>query len=94
MRRSAGDVGVALGHFALHLDRAAHRVDDAGELDEQPVAGGLDDAAAVLVDLGVDQLAPNRLQRRERAFLVRAHQPRIAGDIGRQDRRQPPLYAI
>ena len=61
MRRSGGDAGVALGHLALHLDRAAHRVDDAGELDEQPVAGGLDDAAAVLGDLGVDELAANRL---------------------------------
>ena len=27
------------------LGRAAQRVDDAGELDQQPVAGGLDDAA-------------------------------------------------
>ena len=29
------DAGVALGHLALHLDGAAHRVDDAGELDQQ-----------------------------------------------------------
>ena len=82
MRRSVGDAGVALGHLALHLDRAAHRIDDAGELDQQAVAGGLDDAAAMLGDLGVDQFAPKRLQRGERALLVRAHQPRVAGDIG------------
>jgi hypothetical protein len=37
--------GVPLGHRLLHLDRAAHRIDDAGEFDQQPVAGGLDDAA-------------------------------------------------
>ena len=85
VRRHAG---VALGHRALHLDRAPHRVDDAGKLYQQPVAGGLDDAAAVLGDLGVDQFAPDRLQRRERAFLVGAHQPRIADDIGRQNRRE------
>ena len=91
MRRSCRHAGVAQRHLALHLDRAAHRVDDAGELDQQAVAGGLDDAAAMLGDLGVDQFAAERLQRRERAFLVRAHQPRVAGDIGRQDRRQPPL---
>jgi hypothetical protein len=40
---------------------------------------------------------PNRedflsAQRRERAFLVRADQPRVAGDIGGEDRRQPPLH--
>ena len=76
------------GHRPLHLNRAAHGVDDAGELDQQAVAGGLDDAAAMLGDLRVDQLAPDRLQPRERAFLVRAHQPRIADDIGRHDCRQ------
>ena len=59
MRRSAGDIGIALGHPALHLGGAAQRVDDAGELDQQAVAGGLDDAAAVLGDLRVDQLAPD-----------------------------------
>ena len=29
-----------------------------------------------------------------RTLLVRAHQPRIACDIGRQDRRQPTLDAF
>ena len=57
MRFSAGDAGVPLGHRPLHLDRAAHRIDDARELDQQAVAGGLDDAAAVLGDLRIDQLA-------------------------------------
>jgi hypothetical protein len=37
------------------------------------------------------QLAPDRLQRRERAFLVGPHQPRIARDISRQYRRQATL---
>src|SRR5260221_250486 len=39
------NVGVALGHAALHFDRAAHRIDNAGKLDQDAVAGGLDDAA-------------------------------------------------
>jgi hypothetical protein len=43
---------------SLHLDRAAHHVDDAGELDQEPIAGGLDDAPAVLLDLGIGELAP------------------------------------
>jgi len=53
MRRASGTLGVAQRHLALHLDRAAHRVDDAGELDEQPVAGGFDDAPAMLLDLRI-----------------------------------------
>src|SRR5208283_3601428 len=84
-------VGVAPDHFALDLDGIAHRIDDAGELGQEAVAGGLDDAAPVLGDLGVAELAPYRRQRDQGAFLVGAHQPRIAGDIGRQDRRQPAL---
>ncbi len=87
-------IGVALRHFALHLDRAAHRVDDAGELDQHAVAGGFDDAAAMLLELEVDEITPDRLQRRERAFLVDPHQPRIARDIGRQDGRQPAFDPI
>ena len=54
---SYGHGGVPLGHRRLHLGRAAQRVDDAGELHEQPVAGGLDDPTTVLGDLGIDQLA-------------------------------------
>ena len=49
--------GVALGQAALHFDRAAHRVDDAAKFDEAAVAGPLDDAPAVRVDGGVDQIA-------------------------------------
>jgi hypothetical protein len=83
--------GVAGDHLALQLDRTAHRVDDARELDEETVAGGLDDAPPMLGDFGIAQFAAHCPQRRERALFVLAHQPRIAGDIDRQDRRQPAL---
>jgi hypothetical protein len=51
----------------------------------------LNDAAAMFDDPGIDQFAPDRFQRCNRAFLIGAHQPRIADDISGQDRRQPPL---
>jgi hypothetical protein len=35
-------------------DGAAHGIDDRGELDQDAVAGGLEDASAVLVDQWVD----------------------------------------
>jgi hypothetical protein len=57
-------------------------------------ARGFDNAAAMFDDPGINQCAPDRLQRRERAFLCRAHQPRIAHDIGGQDCRQPSLDPI
>jgi hypothetical protein len=92
--RCLRDAVIAQCHLALQFDRAAHCIDNAGKLDQEPVAGGLDDAAAMIGDLGVRYFASHRRQRRVRALLVRAHQPRIARDIGRQDRRQPALDAV
>src|SRR6516165_1908921 len=46
--------GVAGHHLPLHLDRTAHRVDDAGKLGEQSVAGVFDHSATVLGDLHMD----------------------------------------
>src|SRR6476619_3464030 len=51
------DTEVVLGHRLLHLDRAAHRVDDAGKLHQHTVAGRLDDAALMLGDLRIEELA-------------------------------------
>ncbi len=56
MRRSGGSAALLLGHRRLHLGRATQRVDDAGELDQEAVAGGLDDATLMAGDLRVDDL--------------------------------------
>src|SRR5208282_5334367 len=47
---------------------------------------GLDDAAAVLLDLRVDELSAMRLEAFESAFFVRSHQPRVARHTGGEDR--------
>jgi hypothetical protein len=78
-------------HLVLQLDRAAHRINDAGEFGQEPVAGRLDNPATMLRDLEIAQLAPDRFERRERGLLVHAHEPRVPGDISRQYRRQPAL---
>jgi len=84
-----GDTRVPPGYRLLHRDRTAHRIDDTGKFHQQTVAGGLDDAAAVLGDFRIDELAAQRLEAFERAFLVRAHQPRIPRHIGGEDRGEP-----
>jgi hypothetical protein len=61
-----------VGHCSLPFSCTAHRVDDTGEFDQESVAGGLDYAAVVLRDLGIDQRGPKRLEPRQRAFFVRA----------------------
>ena len=88
MRRSGGTPALRSIMAVLHLDRAAHRVDDAAELDDAAVAGALDDAAVMRGDGRVDQVAAERPKPRKRAVLVRAGEPAVADDIGDQDRRE------
>jgi len=80
---------IALGHRRLQLSRTTGRIDDAGKFDQQAVAGGLDDAAMMALDLRVDHLGAQYPEPAERALLIGLDQPRVAGDIGRQDRGKP-----
>ena len=59
-----GNAGIAFDHGVLNLDRAAHRVDDAAELDNAAVAGALDDAPMVDRDGRIDQIAAQRPEPR------------------------------
>ena len=79
--------GIALDHAVLHLDGAAHRVDNAAELDEAPIAGALDHATMMHGDRRIDQIAAQRPQPRQDAILVRAGEPAVADHIRDQDRR-------
>ena len=81
-----GDFRVAFGHQPLHPERRAHCVEGAGELEQQPIAGGFDDAAAIFEEQRVDDLAM-RLQRVERALFVCPHEPAVAHHIGTDDAR-------
>jgi hypothetical protein len=92
--RLVGRAAVAVGHAGLDGDGAANRLDGAGEVDQQAIAGALDDAAAVGRDMRLDQLAEVALQALQRAFLVAAHQPAVAGDIGRQNGGEPAFGAL
>jgi hypothetical protein len=81
-----GEIEIALGHCALNFASTAHRVDHAGKFRQHAVTGGFDDPAVMLVDLRIDQFAQMRLDAFVRAFLIGAHQARIAHHIGREDR--------
>ena len=51
------NAGIALDHAALHLNGAAHGIDNAAEFDQRSVSGALDDAAVVHGDGWIDQVA-------------------------------------
>ena len=86
-------VGVTFGHTALDVDGAAHSIDNADEFHQHAVAGGFDDPAPVLGDLGVDEFLAMGLELAKRAFLVGAHQLAIAGYVAREDRSQSSVDA-
>ena len=72
-------------HLLLHLHGTAHRPVDAVEHDQQRVAAGLDDPAAVLLDRRVDQVAPERAQPFERPGIVQPDQAAVADHVGIDD---------
>ena len=51
-------IGVLRRHGALDFDRATRPIDRAGELDQQAIAGGLDDASMMFGDFGIDDVFP------------------------------------
>jgi hypothetical protein len=87
-------ISVAVRHSLLEDDGTAHSVDDRGELDQNAVAGGLEDTPAVLGDQWIDELAPIAFENGEGSFLIRTHQPRIPGNVGAEDGRQSPFNAF
>ena len=93
MRRSGGRPALRSIRPLLHFDRAAHHIDHTAELHETSVAGSLDDAPAMRVDRGIDQVAAQPPQSRQRAILIRSREPAIANHISDQDRRNFPGLA-
>ncbi|HUC11703.1 MAG TPA: hypothetical protein VL985_14945 [Stellaceae bacterium] len=76
----------------LDFDRASHGSNDAAKLDKQPVAHRSHNATLMTLDPRVDQFAANPAERRQRAFLVDAHQARIADDIGAHHDSKSVVY--
>jgi hypothetical protein len=83
-------VGIFRRHRLLDRERAGETVGDAGKLGEDGVARGVGDAAAVFGDQRIDERAAGA-ERAHRRILVGPHQPAVFGDVGREDRGQPPF---
>src|SRR5215472_17738629 len=80
----AGHTRIAFRAQLLQRQSAFDGADHRTELDQDPVAGGLDDPSAISADQRVGSRAM-LTQRLRRASLVLPHQPRIAGDVGGED---------
>ena len=66
--------GIALDEALLHLDGAAHGVNDAAELDDAAVARALDHPAAIDGDGRIDEVAPERAHPRQDPVFIGARQ--------------------
>jgi hypothetical protein len=76
----------------LHRHGAGDRFDHRRESEQQAVAGCLDDLSLMGGDERIDEFLAVGFQRRERTLLVRAHESRVADDIGGDDRSKMTLY--
>jgi hypothetical protein len=74
------DIGVSRAHSSLHLGGTAQSVYYAGEFYKDTVAGCFEDTSPMFGDLGVDQPTAQRFEPRQRAFLIRADQSRVANN--------------
>ena len=78
-----GSLNVPLSHPLVERDSTPHRIDNAGELSEQPISRRLNHSPPVLGDARLDQFAEMGCERRQRSLLVLAHQPRPATSAAR-----------
>jgi hypothetical protein len=88
------DMAVPVGHALLNRKNTPQRIDCAGELDQQAVAGGVGDAAAMLVDQRVDQFPAMGTKRPQHSFLILADQAGIARNICGHNRCQLAFLAL
>jgi hypothetical protein len=85
--------GIPFGHSTLQVDCASNGFDGAAVFNEYPVANSLDDAAMMAAHDRRDQLREMGAQITEGLVLVGAHHAAVSGDVGKQDRREPPVGA-
>jgi hypothetical protein len=69
----------------LHRHGASEHIDSAGKIGDDTVAGGVEDATAMLGDQPVHYRA-RCLETGNRAGFVRRPQPAVTGDVGGEDR--------
>src|SRR5215469_10716518 len=77
---------LAVDHPTLDLCGAADSVYNTAKFGQQAVAGVLYDTTSVFFDLRIDQLFKMRFEALMSALLVHAHQPRVARNVGGEDR--------
>jgi hypothetical protein len=80
-RLTGGSSGILCRNCRLHCNRTLQGIDRAGEVSDDAITDGVEDAAAVRGDQSVDDgTAGHQLG------VGRARQPAVAGNVGRKNR--------
>src|SRR5262249_17158457 len=88
-----GQPGTTPVDLELDFGSTAHRLDGACEFRDDTVAGASEDTACMARDQAVDNLTTH-LESGKGSFLILAHQPAVAGDVGCKDGSQSALNTI
>ena len=81
MRRSAGTPALRSIIPCCTSIAQTHRVHYAAELHNGTITGALDDAAIVHGDYGINQIAADRPEPRQRTVFVRAGEPAVTDHV-------------
>jgi hypothetical protein len=76
---------IALDHAALDLNGAAGGIHGTCELNQDAIAGPLDDPAPIICDLWFQELAPMGIEPRKRTLLIGPHQAAVAGYVASEN---------
>jgi hypothetical protein len=63
-------VSISFSHIALNINGTPNGVDHAGELNEDPVPGILDDPSPMISDFWIEKRPPESSQLSDRSFFV------------------------
>ena len=88
------DIRITLCHPFLEGNGVANGVDSTGKLEQQAVAGGIGDAAAMLSSQRIDELIAMSAQRPQGGFLVLSNQAGVPGDICGNNGCQSAVFAL
>src|SRR5262245_11569197 len=78
-------IAVGGSHVVLQLDRALHSIDCTAKLDEDTVAGKLEDTPLMLGDQRLQYLLPPGLEPDQCASLILLHEAAVTDHIDSQD---------
>jgi hypothetical protein len=85
---------VTLDHTVLNFNSTPCGVDGACELDQDTIAGSLDDATAMIRDLGFQEFASMSIDPGQRTFFVGSHQSAVTGDVARKNSGKPSIDPV